>query len=60
MPMRIPAGLILAAALVPPAAAQEPPMGPPRPDQTAFRSLYKELLETNTTLSSGSDQLFSL
>jgi len=25
-----------------------------RPDQVAFRSLYKELIETNTTLSSGS------
>lgn len=25
-----------------------------RPDQTAFRSLFKELIETNTTLSSGS------
>lgn len=27
---------------------------PPRPDQSAFRELYKELVETNTTLSSGS------
>jgi len=27
---------------------------PPRPDQLAFRDLYKELVETNTTLSSGS------
>jgi acetylornithine deacetylase/succinyl-diaminopimelate desuccinylase-like protein len=26
---------------------------PPRPDQVAFRSLYKELVETNTTLSVG-------
>ncbi|HEX2812066.1 MAG TPA: M20/M25/M40 family metallo-hydrolase [Sphingopyxis sp.] len=26
----------------------------PRPDQLAFRDLYKELVETNTTLSSGS------
>ena len=25
-----------------------------RPDQTQFRALYKELVETNTTLSSGS------
>jgi acetylornithine deacetylase/succinyl-diaminopimelate desuccinylase-like protein len=32
-----------------PAAAQEP-----RPDQVRFRELYKELVETNTTLSSGS------
>jgi acetylornithine deacetylase/succinyl-diaminopimelate desuccinylase-like protein len=35
-------------------AAQEPPMAPLRPDQTAFRELYKELVETNTTLSAGS------
>ena len=26
----------------------------PKPDETAFRALYKELVETNTTLSSGS------
>ena len=25
-----------------------------RPDQTQFRALYKELVETNTTLSAGS------
>jgi hypothetical protein len=25
-----------------------------RPDQSAFRELYKELVETNTTLSAGS------
>src|SRR5215469_3499944 len=36
------------------AAAQEPPMGPLRPDQKTFLALYKELVETNTTLSSGS------
>jgi acetylornithine deacetylase/succinyl-diaminopimelate desuccinylase-like protein len=53
MPIRILA-LVLAAAEVASAAAQEPPMGPLRPDQTAFRALYKELVETNTTLSSGS------
>ncbi|KTE25714.1 MULTISPECIES: M20/M25/M40 family metallo-hydrolase [unclassified Sphingopyxis] len=34
-----------------PAAAKE---APPRPDQIAFRDIYKELVETNTTLSSGS------
>ena len=34
-----------------PAAAKE---APPRPDQLAFRDIYKELVETNTTLSSGS------
>jgi acetylornithine deacetylase/succinyl-diaminopimelate desuccinylase-like protein len=35
------------------AIAQEPPMGPLRPDQTTFFALYKELVETNTTLSAG-------
>jgi acetylornithine deacetylase/succinyl-diaminopimelate desuccinylase-like protein len=34
--------------------AQEAPMPPLRPDQAAFRALYKELVETNTTLSAGS------
>jgi acetylornithine deacetylase/succinyl-diaminopimelate desuccinylase-like protein len=34
--------------------SQEAPMGPLRPDQVAFRALYKELVETNTTLSVGS------
>ena len=36
------------------AIAQEGPMGPLRPDQTAFFALYKELVEINTTLSAGS------
>src|ERR1700734_1023493 len=36
------------------AFAQEAPMSPLRPDQVAFRALYKELVETNTTLSAGS------
>ena len=40
----------LASALV----AQEAPMTPLRPDQVAFLALYKELVETNTTLSAGS------
>jgi acetylornithine deacetylase/succinyl-diaminopimelate desuccinylase-like protein len=35
-------------------SAQEAPMGPLRADQVAFRALYKELVETNTTLSAGS------
>jgi acetylornithine deacetylase/succinyl-diaminopimelate desuccinylase-like protein len=39
----------LAALVALPAAAQDL-----RPDQAAFRDLYKELVETNTTLSSGS------
>jgi len=37
-----------------PAFAQDAPMGPLRPDQVAFRALYKELIETNTELSDGS------
>jgi acetylornithine deacetylase/succinyl-diaminopimelate desuccinylase-like protein len=41
---------IAALALSAPLAAQTMP----RPDQTAFRALYKELVETNTTLSEGS------
>ena len=43
-------GLAMAAQLT---IAQEPPMGPLRPDQTTFFALYKELVETNTTLSVG-------
>lgn len=35
----------------PPALAADPA---PRPDQLAFRQIYQELVETNTTLSSGS------
>lgn len=34
--------------------AHEPPMPPLRPDQTAYLAIYKELVETNTTLSAGS------
>jgi acetylornithine deacetylase/succinyl-diaminopimelate desuccinylase-like protein len=34
--------------------AQDAPMTALRPDQIAFQALYKELVETNTTLSSGS------
>src|SRR5579864_9164007 len=52
VPMRIAATLLLATALPLAAAAQEAPMGPLRPDQVEFRALYKELVETNTTLSS--------
>jgi acetylornithine deacetylase/succinyl-diaminopimelate desuccinylase-like protein len=37
-----------------PALAQDAPMTPLRPDQTAFLALYKELVETNTSLSVGS------
>jgi acetylornithine deacetylase/succinyl-diaminopimelate desuccinylase-like protein len=35
------------------AVAQEAPMTALRPDQVTFRALYKELVETNTTLSTG-------
>ena len=47
---------VLAALLSTTANAQTPTgaMGLLRPDQEAFRGLYKELVETNTTVSSGS------
>jgi acetylornithine deacetylase/succinyl-diaminopimelate desuccinylase-like protein len=45
--MRIFLSVALAASLTAPAMAQT------RPDQLKFRALYKELVETNTTLSSG-------
>ena len=42
-------------ALAAPAPAySDLPMGKLRPDQSAFRALYKEVVETDTTLSSGS------
>ena len=46
--MRIILSVTLAASLALPAVAQT------RPDQQRFRALYKELIETNTTLSAGS------
>ncbi len=50
--MKKPTALLTSALLLAtPAVAQE---AQPRPDQIAFRDLYKELVETNTTLSSGS------
>jgi acetylornithine deacetylase/succinyl-diaminopimelate desuccinylase-like protein len=46
---------LLAAAQAPAAAAPAPAASPAmRPDQAGFRALYKELVETNTTLSAGS------
>ncbi|WP_426167101.1 M20/M25/M40 family metallo-hydrolase [Sandarakinorhabdus sp. DWP1-3-1] len=45
--------LLLAAALVAPAVTAAQPTTL-RPDQQAFRELYKELVETDTTLSAGS------
>ena len=49
-------GALLAALLSTTATAQTPTgmMGPLRPDQEAFRGLYKELIETNTTVTNGS------
>lgn len=50
--MKIISALLSSALLLTtPAAAQD---AAARPDQIAFRDLYKELVETNTTLSSGS------
>ena len=46
----ISAGIVMALLAVPANAVGEAP----RPDQIAFRALYKELVETNTTLSEGS------
>jgi acetylornithine deacetylase/succinyl-diaminopimelate desuccinylase-like protein len=51
---RMMAGICVLALLPQAAPAQEAPMGKLRPDQIAFRALYQELVETNTTLSSGS------
>jgi acetylornithine deacetylase/succinyl-diaminopimelate desuccinylase-like protein len=45
-------GLVLA--MLTAAIADEAPMTSLRPDQVAFLALYKELVETNTTLSAGS------
>jgi acetylornithine deacetylase/succinyl-diaminopimelate desuccinylase-like protein len=47
-------GLGLAVVMQVTALAQEAPMPPLRPDQVTFFALYKELVETNTTLSAGS------
>jgi acetylornithine deacetylase/succinyl-diaminopimelate desuccinylase-like protein len=48
------AALIIVVAAVTIAKADTPQAAPVRPDQTAFRALYEELVETNTTLSEGS------
>jgi acetylornithine deacetylase/succinyl-diaminopimelate desuccinylase-like protein len=49
-------GLAAAQATPPATAAPAPAVASPvlRPDQQAFRAIYKELVETNTTLSAGS------
>src|SRR5579863_865933 len=53
------AGALSLAMAVQLAIAQEPPMDPLRPDQTTFFALYKELVQTNTTLSAGSCTLLA-
>jgi acetylornithine deacetylase/succinyl-diaminopimelate desuccinylase-like protein len=47
-------GIAVAALIGSAAQAQDAPMAPDRPDQVAFIALYKELVETNTSLSVGS------
>jgi acetylornithine deacetylase/succinyl-diaminopimelate desuccinylase-like protein len=50
--MRLSFAAVLVLSCSIPALAQ--PVAPLRPDQAEFRGLYKELIETNTTLSAGS------
>jgi hypothetical protein len=54
MPKRTIGAIGMAIAIQTVIIAQEAPMTPLRPDQVAFLALYKELVETNTTLSAGS------
>ncbi len=51
---RVFVALSLAITMQAAALAQEAPMPPLRPDQVEYLALYKELVETNTTLSAGS------
>ena len=51
MMSKIAAALLIAATMTPAAHAAE--AAPLRPDQAAFRETYRELVETNTTLSAG-------
>ncbi len=53
MDIRMLSSIGLAIAIHTVVIAQEPPMTPLRPDQVEFRALFKELIETNTTLSAG-------
>jgi acetylornithine deacetylase/succinyl-diaminopimelate desuccinylase-like protein len=46
--------IVMAITMQTAAIAQDAPMPPLRHDQVAFLALYKELVETNTTLSAGS------
>ena len=59
MSIRSAAFLLLVLTLPAGVIAEEAAMGPLRPDQVAFRALYKEMVETNTTLSSGSCTLLA-
>jgi acetylornithine deacetylase/succinyl-diaminopimelate desuccinylase-like protein len=59
MLMRIAGTLSLTMAMQLAAFAQERPMEPLRADQTTFLALYKELVQTNTTYSSGSCTLLA-
>ena len=52
--MLLPLLLLAAAAFPGGARADEAPLPPLRPDQVTFLALYKELVETNTSLSVGS------
>jgi acetylornithine deacetylase/succinyl-diaminopimelate desuccinylase-like protein len=54
MHMRVIGAIGLAMTMLTVAVADEPPMAPLRPDQVTFLAIYKELVETNTTLSAGS------
>src|ERR1700722_7457991 len=54
MHKRMLAAIGLAIAMQMAVMSQEPAMPPLRPDQVSFLALYKELVETNTTLSAGS------
>jgi len=54
MVKRLLAAVCLTAAMHCIALSQEAPMPPLRPDQVTFLALFKELIETNTTLSAGS------
>jgi acetylornithine deacetylase/succinyl-diaminopimelate desuccinylase-like protein len=54
MRLQLFSALSLAIGLQSAVLAQEAPLPPLRPDQVAYLTLYKELVETNTTLSAGS------
>jgi acetylornithine deacetylase/succinyl-diaminopimelate desuccinylase-like protein len=59
MLVRISGAVFLALALVSSGLAQEPPMAALRPDQVAFRALFKEMVEIDTSYPKGSCTLLS-